>query len=57
MAQIKTINRNIVKSDKCRCKYDKPITFEILQVNIIRNEREPTPTSSASVSGSLFLCL
>ncbi len=35
--QIKTINRNIAKSEKCRCKYGKSIKFDILQVNITYN--------------------
>jgi len=35
--QIKTVNRNIRKSEKCRCKYGKPIRFDILQVNIKYN--------------------
>ena len=32
--QIKIVNRNIGKSENCRCKYGKPIEFDILQVNI-----------------------
>lgn len=37
--QIKTVNRNILKSEKCRCRYryHKPIKFDILQVNITYN--------------------
>ena len=35
--QIKTVNRNIAKSENCRCKYGKPIKFDILQVNITYN--------------------
>ena len=36
-SQIKTVNRNIAKSEKCRCKYGKPIRFNILQLNITYN--------------------
>lgn len=35
--QIKTVNRNIAKSEKCRCKYGKPIRFDVLKVNITYN--------------------
>lgn len=35
--RIKTINRNIAKSEKCRCKYGKSVEFDILQVNITYN--------------------
>ena len=35
--RIKIINRRIAKSEKCRCKYGIPITFDILQVNINYN--------------------
>ena len=37
--QIKTVNRNILKSEKCRCRYrySKPIKFDILKVNITYN--------------------
>lgn len=36
--QIKIVNRNIRKSENCRCKYGKPIKFDILQVNITYKE-------------------
>lgn len=35
--RIKTINRNIANSKKCRCKYDEPTKFDILRVNISFN--------------------
>ena len=37
--QIKTVNREILNSEKCRCRYryHKPIEFDILQVNITYN--------------------
>ncbi|MBR5061445.1 MAG: hypothetical protein IKX24_04795 [Prevotella sp.] len=36
-SKIKVVNRNIANSDNCRCKYGKPISFDILQVNISYN--------------------
>ena len=37
--QIKIINRNIARSKKCRCRYDNPIDFDVLQVNITYNAK------------------
>jgi hypothetical protein len=36
--RVKFINRNIAKSEKCRCRYNNPEKFDFLVVNINYNE-------------------
>ncbi|MBR3303287.1 MAG: hypothetical protein IKI67_03765 [Bacteroidales bacterium] len=35
--RVKIINRNIAKSKNCRCRYNNPKDFDILEININHN--------------------